>query len=139
MLPKKLNLLEEFGLEADKVPTLLSQDPSEDECNSFLKLYMSACPPSDILIFIVGPYICGLEFPYEIEYDDPSEMVVRFWILNINYEFQINQLSDDDWFSGQPWMSYYDSSRRIFNNIPLSELHKIIQHLARLSRLSSFF
>jgi hypothetical protein len=138
MFPKKLDYLEELGFSKDEVPKLLSQDPSEDECNSFLELYLSVNLPSNVLIFMVGPYICGVEYEYEIQYSDTLERVVRFWILNIDFDFQLNQLSEDDWFLSQPWMSYFDSSQRIFK-MPLRELHKIMQHLSRLSRLASYF
>lgn len=138
MFPKKLDYLEELGFSKDEVPKLLSQDPSEDECNSFLELYLSGNLPSNVLIFTIGPYICGVEYEYKIEHSDPLERVVCLWILNIDFDFQLNQLSENDWFSSQSWMSYFDSSQRIFK-MPLRELHKIMQHLARLSRLSSFF
>jgi len=126
--PLKMSVLENLGLVTDSTPHMDIKNDSEEKINSFLNSNLEKHKEEIAFLFVVGPFICGLE--------PSNEERIRFWILNMNHE--LAELTDDSSFESRTWMSYYNSDQKTFK-IPLSELHKIIQHLIRLSRLSSFF
>lgn len=124
------NIFEYLNIISSDTPCLISRADTAQDINTFLQRLIELNGESNVCVFIVGPFICFIEFM-------TTSNDVTFWIGEGDNSPQIKDLSQDSKFKNFEWMKYYQSQKKVFE-MPLSELYKIIQHLLRVNKLKSF-